>query len=418
MLHLPWQGSWQVRAGKLTEPLQLQGAHLPLLAWEHQGQWTVARFAIPEDDAIWDLRLQQQKHQLSVTLIGQTRAEPIWAVSHAADRQQMVQMTQALLAPAAPTQAPEAVTAQFIFDIHNVRGTLVQSFGEVEEFVEELADRRLARGALIYLPGWSGPYDGNYPDYQPAPDAGGDEGLARLARTAKRHGARVLPHLNHWALSQTRREAYRHFLPHQLRDLHGRKAGWTGCLLMNLSWPLDYIDPACPLWIEHFSARLGHLESLGVEAAQLDQVAPPLGDNWRRSTRTFVREIARRHPRMSFCSESVHADLLGALRYAQLWGPVWSAMPEELRLAPSPLLADMVRPWTAVVGHLATPAPYPAAYAWTQYLVLAELGPARFFQKVWKHHEAAHVAPTVRLVATAAHRSRNARVLDRLFPRP
>jgi hypothetical protein len=112
-------------------------------------------------------------------------------------------------------------------------------------------------------------------------------------------------------------------------------------------------------------------------------------------------------------SESVHADVLGALAFAQLWGPVWTVMPDVPVLKPSRLMADVVAPWLELMGHLSTPAPYPGLYAWTNYVYLAEHGPARMFRHVWKFHGASGVIPTARLIST--RRKANQKVLERLF---
>ena len=90
-------------------------------------------------------------------------------------------------------------------------------------------------------------------------------------------------------------------------------------------------------------------------------------------------------------------------------------MPEISALKPSRLLADVVRPWLPIVGHLATPAPYPAPYAWTNYVQLAELGPTRMFRRIWEFHKNSGVVPTARLVTT--RRRANARILKALFAR-
>ena len=44
VLHLPWQGSWQMRADRLRTPVDLVGAHLHLMTWETPGGWMLVQF--------------------------------------------------------------------------------------------------------------------------------------------------------------------------------------------------------------------------------------------------------------------------------------------------------------------------------------------------------------------------------------
>ncbi len=414
-LFLPWQGSWRVRAGRFSSPMTLQGAHLPLIAWQDAGAWGLARFTLHEDDAAWDLTLHHRSDHLHLTLAGLWKhAQPMWSTRTFPSQEALTAAIRATL-PSAPISRKTSFQRQFILDIHNVKGDLVQTFDDVTTFVKTLADLGIAQNTLLYLPGWAGLYDGNYPDYQPAPAAGGDAGLACLAQAARDHGATVIPHLNHWGLSCRVAHQYPQFHTHQLIDRHGGKARWPGIFLMDMSWPIDYIDPATPAWIDHFSSRLTHLEKLGITGAYLDQVAPPLGDNWRPNTRAFVKAIRRRHPNLILGSESFHADVASELDFAQLWGPVWSAMPEMPLIEPSSFLADIVGPWQQIVGHLSTPAPYPAPYAWTNFMYLAKLGPKAFLDHVWRFHQQSDVVPTIRLVTSSKYTHKNLKTLQALF---
>jgi hypothetical protein len=414
-LFLPWQGSWRVRAGRLSEPMTLQGAHLPLIAWQDGDTWGMARFTTHEDDAAWDLTLHHTPGQLNLTLSGLWKhAAPKWSSKTFPNQEALVKAIRATLPK--PPRAPRAsFKRQFILDIHNVKGDLVQTFDDIITFIKTLNSLRLAEDTLLYLPGWAGLYDGNYPRYQPSPAAGGDAGLAALAQCARDHAATIVPHLNHWGMSCRVSHEFPHLKPHQLIDRHGKPAGWPGIFLMDMSWPLDYIDPSQPAWIDHFSKRLSHLESLGVTGAYLDQVAPPLGDNWRKQTRAFVRAIRKRHPSLILGSESFHSDVACELDFAQLWGPVWSAMPEMPLIEPSPFLADIVAPWQQIVGHLSTPAPYPAPYVWTNYMILARMGPKRYFDHIWNFHQNSAIVPTIRLVTSPRHQRQNLKALSTLF---
>ncbi|NQU09961.1 hypothetical protein HQ590_04160 [bacterium] len=429
-LHLPWQGCWQVAAGALTDPVKLEGLHLPLLAGEENGRWTVARLSFGEDDEVLAVTLRWQGDQLEATLHGKWTTPPNWSVTSCGTEREAVAFAQGELglhagtllseehgpvhlgsAGASPSrvsreicrpwegEAPaEPFARLFILDIHDPRGNLIQSFAEVEEFVRQCAGLGVAKGTVFYLPGWDGPFDATYPDYEPAADAGGAAGLARLVETARTYGGEVMPHLNHWAVSRAKLAEYPQFEPHILRDDDGERQGWPGLLWYGATNPLWYVDASNEQWLAHFSSRLRALEDLGIRVVMLDQVAAPLGKGWRPRFRRLIDHVRRTHPGLILASESVNSDLLGQVPLAQFWGPVWTGMTEESVLGPSPWLTRVLDGTVQVAGHLATPAPYPTRYAWTHLVWLAQHGCERAFEIAWQTHQAAGVLPTARLV--------------------
>ena len=82
----------------------------------------------------------------------------------------------------------------FTIDLWRPQGEITQGFGDVVRFLDELHQAGATKGVLLYLCGWSGPYDARYPEYQPAAELGGVEGFRRLVETAHRYGCRVMIH--------------------------------------------------------------------------------------------------------------------------------------------------------------------------------------------------------------------------------
>lgn len=82
----------------------------------------------------------------------------------------------------------------FTVDLWRSHGEITQSFEDVVGLLDELHQAGASEGVLLYLCGWSGPYDARYPEYRPALELGGDEGFRRLVETAHRYGCRVMIH--------------------------------------------------------------------------------------------------------------------------------------------------------------------------------------------------------------------------------
>ena len=82
----------------------------------------------------------------------------------------------------------------FTIDLWRPNGEITQDFADVSRFLDELDSAGAAEGALLYLCGWSSPYDARYPEYRPAEELGGVRGFRRLVETARRYGCHVMVH--------------------------------------------------------------------------------------------------------------------------------------------------------------------------------------------------------------------------------
>lgn len=72
-------------------------------------------------------------------------------------------------------------------------GYVFNDYAKVIETLKWLADRFDPQRTLIYLPGWEGRYYWQYGDYRPDARMGGEEGFAKLARTARDFGFHLMP---------------------------------------------------------------------------------------------------------------------------------------------------------------------------------------------------------------------------------
>jgi len=406
---LPWQGCWQARARDLAAPAELMAACLPLVVVQDRDRYRIGLLRYNDHEHVAAIRVQLDGSALKLGFTGHWDASPQWTVKDCNSYPECVVWIRGQF-PVLQVNAGLSFKRMFILDIHDPYDNLLQTFGDVSAFVRQCADRGLSEGTLYYLPGWSGTFDKNYPDYTPAVDAGGEDAFAELVRTARKCGGEIFPHINHWALSHHVSARYPQLVQHVLRDAAGNRAEWPGYLWCGVGHPLYYIDPSSEPWIEIMHDRLTRLEKLGLKTVFMDQVGTPMcnnvgkptqtNENWRPQMVAFMHRITKLHPRMVMGCESFTLDALPGFPLAQFWGPVWSASMEMPRLKPCRLLADAIGSSAQLVGHLGTLAPYPCRYAWTNYLYLAEHGSTRSFRKSRETHTAAGVLPTVRLIST------------------
>jgi hypothetical protein len=414
-VHVPWQGSWQAAVRDLVAPVEVMSANLPLLVVEERGGFRAGLLRYGPTEHVSLVRVRHEDGALKASFVGDWDSPPQWIVHECDDYEELIRWIRDQF-PLLQKSCGLSFQRMFILDIHDPHENRIQTFDDVSRFISELVEAGLAKGTLYYLPGWYGAFDKSYPDYIPAPAAGGEDGFARLIETARKHGGEIFPHVNHWALSHHVSSRYPQLKSHVLRDAEGKLAEWPGYLWCGVGHPLYYIDPSCDAWIEIMSDRLTRLRKLGLRTVFMDQVGTPMcnrvgkptqsNENWRPQMVAFGNRIANLHPGLVMGCESFTSDALPHFPLAQFWGPVWTASLEIPHLRPSRLLADAIGSSALLVGHLGTPAPYPCKYAWTNYLDLAERGAAKAFRSAWTLHLAAGVLPTARIVSTFTRENR------------
>lgn len=413
-LHLPWQGSWQADAAVFAEPVSFTGISVPVFLVESRARHCAVFVDLREDCAATQITLRFHDDRLSLVLDGNLPETPSVRFHEVGDRSSVLDWIRARCATL-QTGAARRFQYVFILDVTDPRGQLIQGFADVQRFIDQCAASGVSQGALFYLPGWDGAYDGTYPDYRASEPAGGEAGLARLVSHARACGGEVMPHLNFWGLSHARAAAYPHLERWVLRDEQGNRQGWPGAIWCGATNPLYYVNPISDAWLGLFDDRLSSLEQLGIRAVYLDQLAPPLGPNSRFHTREFARIMHERHPRLTFAGEMLNLDVLAQVPLFQMLGPVWTGMQPPSVLQPSRLLVELVGRAGQVCGHLATPAMYPTRYAWTNYVFIAEHGPEGASARVREFYEAAGLISTFKINATRAAANQS---LLATLPRP
>jgi protein tyrosine phosphatase (PTP) superfamily phosphohydrolase (DUF442 family) len=82
----------------------------------------------------------------------------------------------------------------FTVDMWRPNGEISHDYQDVINLIEDLSKAGAPDDTLLYLPGWSGPYDGWYPEYAPVKELGGARKFRELVQAAHKNGYRVMIH--------------------------------------------------------------------------------------------------------------------------------------------------------------------------------------------------------------------------------
>lgn len=205
---------------------------------ENEGEWTLIshRSAVPNDPfpavgirAMGD-GLTLTLHDVRPQAVGQ--ATFATAERAVADYQQWLERTYRIGRIGRHPNKPAwlaKVKQVLTIDLWRPHGEITQDFADVTRFVDQLHRAGVTEGVLLYLCGWSGPYDARYPEYQPAEELGGQQMFRQLVETAHRYGCRVMIHtcpvaFDPWLPS------FEHFKDCALKgdDHPGGYRGWPG----------------------------------------------------------------------------------------------------------------------------------------------------------------------------------------------
>jgi hypothetical protein len=90
------------------------------------------------------------------------------------------------------------VPVVFTFDLWRPHGEVAHTYTHLRDFVRDLQALGVPPGALFYLPGWCGPYDLGYPDYEPVQELGGRAGFKQAIDALHDAGYRAMVHTLAW----------------------------------------------------------------------------------------------------------------------------------------------------------------------------------------------------------------------------
>lgn len=96
------------------------------------------------------------------------------------------------------------VPVLFTFDMWRPSGEVAHNYKHLRDFAQELRTLGVPPGAVFYIPGWSAPYDGGYPNYVPAPELGGRAAFADAVAAAHDAGYRIMVHTLAWGADPSR----------------------------------------------------------------------------------------------------------------------------------------------------------------------------------------------------------------------
>jgi hypothetical protein len=205
---------------------------------ENENQWTLIshRSAVP-NAAFPTVDIRATDDGLALTL-HDVKQETVQQVAFAtmdeaiADYQEWIERTYCIGHIGKHANKPAwlaNVRQVFTIDLWRPHGEITQDFADVTRFLEELHRAGAPKDTLLYLCGWSSPYDARYPEYQPAEELGGVEKFQQLVETAHRYGYRVMIHtcpvaFDPWLAS------FEHFDDCTLKgeDHPGGFRGWPG----------------------------------------------------------------------------------------------------------------------------------------------------------------------------------------------
>lgn len=246
-------------------------------------------------------------------------------------------------------------------------GRIAHTYHDVIRLLGELARRRLAEGALLYLPGWFAPYDRKYPLYAPAEELGGKKAFGKLLALARNLGAIIMPHLNFWGYDPTL-DPLLDRATVQGHDRDGNLARWPRFTPLFASNEVCYMRISHPAWqkifFRYFDALVG---DYGLEAIFLDQIGNVFEDpacDYQAATTALLRRIHAAFPQLLIAGEVLSEALV-----------------DHICLFQSAWLDDGVQDqsWSPVIKHL-----YPDKIRFFPNLFLASATPCRYVVTPYK----------------------------------
>lgn len=85
-----------------------------------------------------------------------------------------------------------------VFDMWLANYEVAHNYVHLRDFCRDLRRLGVPAGAVLYIPGWCGPYDGGYPGYEPVPELGGRSAFGEAVEAAHEAGYAVMLHTLGW----------------------------------------------------------------------------------------------------------------------------------------------------------------------------------------------------------------------------
>ncbi len=194
-------------------------------------------------------------------------------------------------------------------------GYVFNDFAGMQKILEWTAAEIPADRVLVFLPAWDGRYYWNYPDYQPEPRLGGEEGFQTLIARGQKLGFRMMP------MFGTNSANKRLASFSKLRDATTSKIDGDPLYLNWVDWDNDrrmegwapYMNIGVPSWREWLFHRISDIiQRFGVDAYFLD-----IAGGWENNTQAdmhegtcqLIQDLREKFPNVVVCGE-MHYDAL------------------------------------------------------------------------------------------------------------
>lgn len=301
----------------------------PLLVLQHgQDDFTYFRSRDPEvrpkvfalipagDGLDVELLFEQDARRMSQSL-----TVPEWEVGSAASYEAIMEEQHACMkqiyAPVPWEQRTDvpgwAKQISLVASIHcqHWTGYVFNDYAQVEDNLKRLAEKIEPRRILAYLPGWEGRYYWQYGDLRPDPRMGGEAGFARLIRTAKSLGIRVMPmFMMNGANPRTAGfEAWGKpslYTPPSGFEQIGGSCDWDASRHYDHDCGVP-LNPGAPLWQDRLVGQvLSLIDEYGFDGVFMDLAAVHVNDRRfdpRQGAADIGRRIREKYPDMLYAGE-------------------------------------------------------------------------------------------------------------------
>ncbi len=267
-------------------------------------------------------------------------------------------------------------------------GETHHTFSEMSERLQELSRLFPPERTLVYIPGWCGPYDLTYPDYEPDPDnvMGGEKGFRQMIAAAHKLGYKIMPHVNHQMVSITRKNKpliEKIVKEHSTRNSAGDLQYWrcdydsdgTNEIVLAI------VSPDSRQWREYFIKKMNILvEEYGVDALHLDTSSGFFNDphhNYYKGACLLFSELKKRHPNILIGGEGISELMIP-------FTPFVHNLPVNGDKKYHPVADYLYQRYLRTYAHLITPSPDGTTGVWPIKPIISMKKPVKKIKDVKK----------------------------------
>jgi hypothetical protein len=276
-------------------------------------------------------------------------------------------------------------------------GRIAHTYQDALDLIKELQREDLAADTLLYLPGWSGPFDTLYPQYKPALALGGEAGFGRLVEASRDAGIIFMPHLNFWGydIASNLIPNYSEF---QVHDKSGNPLEWPGILRTGFTNRLAYMRVDDQRWMDLFFSYVDPLVNRwNLEALFLDQIGSAPTVEIISGSIAMLERFRSNHQNLILGGEIMADFVVPYLDVMQAWGLPWCGLETDFGDSFSSIVQLLFGSHLKFMGHLGLPCAQPCRYVWTNYPFLVEKGTTPAFEEGQRHLRGLKGLPHVRL---------------------